>query len=95
MWQQRILFRQNIILGTVTVCCLLMAVSTIALAETMPEMPMGSHASPDSSRASPSPEFKPIQQPLAVKVGVTAVGLCLIGAELWWFLFGKSKVTSE
>jgi plastocyanin domain-containing protein len=36
-------------------------------------------------------EFQRIEQPLWVKGVVTASGLGLIGLELWWFLFSKSK----
>ncbi|MGB7443562.1 MAG: cupredoxin domain-containing protein [Coleofasciculaceae cyanobacterium] len=36
-------------------------------------------------------QFRPIEQPLPLKVGVTLGGLALIGAELWWFLFSKNK----
>lgn len=34
-------------------------------------------------------DFQRIEQPLAIKVGVTAVGLGFVGLELWWFLFKK------
>lgn len=43
-------------------------------------------------------QFRRIEQPLALKAGVTAAGVALIGLELWWFLFSKTKaqqVTSE
>jgi len=33
--------------------------------------------------------FQKIQQPLPVKIGVTAGGIGLIGLELWWFLFSE------
>lgn len=36
-------------------------------------------------------QFRRIEQPLALKAGVTAAGLALIGIELWWFLFSKTK----
>ncbi|MDJ0727150.1 MAG: cupredoxin domain-containing protein [Prochloraceae cyanobacterium] len=36
-------------------------------------------------------QFRRIEQPKAVKIGVTLGGLALIGAELWWFLFSKTK----
>jgi len=36
-------------------------------------------------------QFRRIEQPLALKVGVTAAGVALIGVELWWFLFSKTK----
>ncbi|MDB9375942.1 hypothetical protein [Nodularia sphaerocarpa] len=36
-----------------------------------------------------------IEQPLALKVGVTIGGLGLIGLELWWFLFSKSAAPSN
>ncbi|WP_346291381.1 hypothetical protein [Sphaerothrix gracilis] len=36
-------------------------------------------------------EFRQIEQPLGLKLGVTAAGVGLIGLELWWFLFSKGK----
>ncbi|HAA31985.1 MAG TPA: hypothetical protein DDW76_04120 [Cyanobacteria bacterium UBA11369] len=36
-------------------------------------------------------EFRRIEQPLGLKVGVTLGGLALLGLELWWFLFSKTK----
>ncbi len=36
-------------------------------------------------------EFRFINQPLGLKVGVSAAGLGLIGLELWWFLLSKPK----
>lgn len=37
-------------------------------------------------------EFRRIEQPLGVKAGIVAAGAGLIGLELWWFLFSKTKV---
>ncbi len=39
-------------------------------------------------------EFRQIEQPLGLKVGVAAAGLGLIGIELWWFLLSKTKAQS-
>ena len=36
-------------------------------------------------------EFRRIEQPLGLKVGVAAAGAGLIGLELWWFLLSKTK----
>ncbi|MBD2041558.1 cupredoxin domain-containing protein [Microcoleus sp. FACHB-672] len=36
-------------------------------------------------------QFQRIEQPLAAKAGVTLGGLGLIGLELWWFVFSKTK----
>lgn len=36
-------------------------------------------------------QFRRIEQPLSLKIGVTIGGLALIGLELWWFLFSKTK----
>jgi plastocyanin domain-containing protein len=33
-----------------------------------------------------SSQFRQIEQPLGLKVGVAIAGLALIGLELWWFL---------
>lgn len=38
-----------------------------------------------------SPQFQRIEQPLALKIGLTVGGLALISAQLWWFLLSKSK----
>lgn len=39
----------------------------------------------------PNHQFRRIEQPLGLKLGVTAGGLVLIGGELWWFLWSKTK----
>ncbi|WP_045055248.1 cupredoxin domain-containing protein [Aliterella atlantica] len=36
-------------------------------------------------------EFRRIEQPIGLKTAVTLGGLGLIGAELWWFLFSKTR----
>ncbi len=36
-------------------------------------------------------QFQRIEQPIWLKSAVTAGGIGLIGAELWWFLLSKSK----
>lgn len=38
-----------------------------------------------------SNQFSHIEQPLSLKLLVTLGGLGLIGAEIWWFLFSKTK----
>ncbi len=37
-------------------------------------------------------QFRQVEQPFALKLGVTLGGIALIGAEVWWFLFKKNKV---
>ena len=37
-------------------------------------------------------QFRRIEQPLLLKIGVTLGGLGLIGLELWWFQFSKTEV---
>ncbi|MDF5707328.1 MAG: cupredoxin domain-containing protein [Nostoc sp. S4] len=44
-----------------------------------------------TSERSQTVQFHRIQQPLGVKSTVTAVGLGLIGLEIWWFLLSKPK----
>jgi len=36
-------------------------------------------------------QFRRLEQPLGLKVGVTVGGIALIGLELWWFLLSKTK----
>lgn len=42
-------------------------------------------------QANSSPQFRSIEQPMDLKIAVTIGGLALIGLELWWFLFSKTK----
>lgn len=36
-------------------------------------------------------QFRRIEQPISLKTAVTLGGLALIGAELWWFIFSKTR----
>ena len=36
-------------------------------------------------------QFQKIEQPLSLKIAVAVGGLGLISAELWWFMFSKTK----
>ncbi len=40
-------------------------------------------------------EFRYIEQPLALKAGITAAGIGLMSFELWWFLFSRAKAKPE
>lgn len=39
-------------------------------------------------------QFRRIEQPFALKLGVTLGGAALIGTEVWWFLFKKRNTRS-
>jgi plastocyanin domain-containing protein len=52
---------------------------------------VGPAVSMSSEHSSTNPQFRPIEQPLALKAIVTLGGLGLIGLELWWFLFSQPK----
>jgi plastocyanin domain-containing protein len=45
--------------------------------------------------ANSTAQFRQVEQPLSLKIGVTAVGLSLIGLELWWFLFSKNQAKTQ
>lgn len=45
--------------------------------------------------ANSTAQFRQIEQPISLKIGVTAVGLTLIGLELWWFLFSKNPAKTQ
>ena len=45
--------------------------------------------------ANSTAQFRQIEQPLSLKIGVTAGGLTLIGLELWWFLFSKKQTKPQ
>ena len=59
------------------------AIASSASAAEMTEMP--------DEHAKRSPQFQRIEQPLALKIGLTVGGLALISTQLWWFLFSKPK----
>lgn len=68
--------------GTLVGLGLLMSSSVNgAISQSMPEM----------FPTAPAQPFRPIEQPLSLKVAVTLGGLALIGLEAWWFLFSKQK----
>lgn len=48
-------------------------------------------AQPAAPNLQQNGKFRRIEQPLSLKVGVTLGGIALIGLELWWFQFSKTK----
>ena len=79
------MFSKSKILGSLAgLGFLLLLTSGVAIAQMPPvEMPLSS--SEENVR------FRCIEQPLGLKVGVTVGGIALIGLELWWFLWSKTK----
>ena len=77
------LSKQKIFGSLVGLGFLLGVSSGVAVAQMPVEMP--THSSEHTT------QFRRIEQPLGLKAGVTLGGLALIGLELWWFLFSKSK----
>jgi plastocyanin domain-containing protein len=59
--------------------------SNIALAQIEHEVEM------PVSEGEQTSQFQKIEQPLSLKLAVAIGGLGLIGAELWWFMFSKTK----
>ncbi|MBE9049203.1 hypothetical protein IQ243_02055 [Nostocales cyanobacterium LEGE 11386] len=53
-----------------------------------------SAAMPTTSSGQTS-QFKSIEQPLGMKIGVTIGGLALMGLELWWFLLSKPQTQTN
>lgn len=77
------MFSISKILGSVTTLGLILGVASGVTAIEMP-----------TSMATQMNQFRRIEQPLGVKVGVTVGGLAVIGLELWWFLLSKTKSQS-
>ncbi|MCG5057359.1 MAG: cupredoxin domain-containing protein [Limnoraphis sp. WC205] len=48
-------------------------------------------AASSESHSQTTEKFHKIQQPIPVKIAVTAAGLGLIGLEIWWFMFSKPQ----
>ncbi len=79
------MLRKKTILGSLASLGFLLGVTSgTALAQIPHEM------LPNSSGEA-STQFRRIEQPLGLKVGVTVGGIALIGLELWWFLLSKTK----
>ncbi|MDJ0591367.1 MAG: hypothetical protein QNJ72_15440 [Pleurocapsa sp. MO_226.B13] len=79
------MLNRNKIYGTVAgLSCFLALTTNSTLAQDL-EVEM-----PTSARESTS-QFQKIEQPLSLKLAVALGGLGLIGAELWWFMFSKTK----
>ncbi|MBD6615456.1 cupredoxin domain-containing protein [Komarekiella sp. 'clone 1'] len=76
------MFNKSKILGSIAGLGLLFGTASSVATAQMP-----THSSEQTS------QFRRIEQPLPLKVGVTLGGLGLIGLELWWFLFSKNKAT--
>ncbi|MDF5719498.1 MAG: hypothetical protein PUP91_03185 [Rhizonema sp. PD37] len=51
----------------------------------------GAAAQMPPSPSQQTTQFRQIEQPLGLKIGVTAGGLALIGLELWWFIGNKTN----
>ena len=75
------MFKNKQIWSGIITLGLLLGVTNIALAE---------RAEKSSKSVN---QFRRIEQPKAVKISVTLGGFALIGGELWWFLFSKTKAS--
>lgn len=77
------LSKKVIFSNVVTLGFLLGITSGVAATQMPMEMP--------HSTTEKNVEYRKIDQPLGLKFGVTLGGLSLIGLELWWFMFSKTK----
>jgi plastocyanin domain-containing protein len=50
-------------------------------------------AAPATEASTQIGQFRRIEQPLALKLGVTIGGAALIGLELWWFVLSKHQAS--
>ncbi|AFZ38229.1 hypothetical protein Sta7437_4791 (plasmid) [Stanieria cyanosphaera PCC 7437] len=76
---------QKIIGNLVGVGIFLALTPNVALSQIEHEVEMPASAGEQTS------QFQKIEQPLGLKIAVALGGLGLIGAELWWFMFSKTK----
>ena len=79
----QMLYRMKIYGGLLGLGFFLALTPNVTLAQKEAEMP--TFAEKQTS------QFQKIEQPLSLKLAVAIGGLGLIGAELWWFMFSKSK----
>jgi plastocyanin domain-containing protein len=76
------MIRKHWMIGSLAGFGLMLGVSSASMAQTP-------HDEMQPSETTTS--FRRIDQPTWLKGAVTAGGIGLIGVELWWFLFSKSK----
>jgi plastocyanin domain-containing protein len=76
------MIRKHWMIGSLAGFGLVLGVSSASMAQTPHDQMQPSE---------PTTSFRRIDQPLWLKGAVTAGGIGLIGVELWWFLFSKSK----
>lgn len=74
---------------------ILFATPSTILATGIPEEMDSQSRARSHQSSSPSNQFQRIEQPLPLKIAVTAGGIALIGAQLWWFLGGKQLFGKE
>jgi len=74
--------RKSWIVGSLAGVGLIWSTAAVSVAQIQPDQMQPTH---------PAAAFRRIDQPLWLKGAVTAGGIGLIGSELWWFLFSKSK----
>ncbi|MGF1591061.1 MAG: cupredoxin domain-containing protein [Pleurocapsa sp.] len=78
------MFNKTKILGNLAGLGFLLTLATDnALAQMEVQMPAAS--------GEQTSQFQKIEQPIGLKLAVALGGLGLIGAELWWFMFSKTK----
>ncbi len=83
------MFSKKTVFGSLAGLGFLLGVTAnVALAQMPHQM------SPNSSQEQTT-QFSRIEQPLGLKVGVTVGGIALIGLELWWFLWSKTKAEEQ
>ena len=80
------MFNSKRIIGSLVGLGFLLALTTNSvLAQKELEVEMVSSAEEQTN------QFQKIEQPLSLKIAVVLGGLGLISAELWWFMFSKTK----
>jgi plastocyanin domain-containing protein len=77
------MLNKKVIIGSVGSLGLMLGIASGEAAAQMPHQ--------ISSETAPTTQFRRIEQPLGLKISVTAGGIALIGLELWWFLLSKPK----
>jgi plastocyanin domain-containing protein len=77
------MLNKKVIIGSVASLGMMLGIASGEAAAQMPHQ--------ISSETAPTTQFRRIEQPLGLKISVTAGGIALIGLELWWFLLSKPK----
>lgn len=92
-YQNRVI--QSRFIGSVAGLGFFLALVTSSVSVATQNSPHNRGAGMAAAEQESTSHFQKIEQPVGVKLAVVLLGMVLIGAELWWFMFSKTSKTKN